>query len=157
MRSLHSCRRTLCKTWHELCTKLGKCHGNDKRQWSLVITRDSGVLSLQETVVSCHYKRLWCLVITRDSGRDYRDVVTAIHSLSVASFSSIKDPTNVLPDPLNHSKKIKGQPRRCVLWEPVYLVGTKCFQPTIVIGWKERWGAGVEYHFQEFNEPYAPS
>ena len=21
----------------------------------------------------------------------------------------------------------------------------------------ERWGAGVEYHFQEFNEPYAPS
>ena len=28
-------------------------------------------------------------------------------------------------------------------------------------GWgrvpSERWGAGVEYHFQEFNEPYAPS
>jgi len=22
---------------------------------------------------------------------------------------------------------------------------------------EERWGAGVEYHFQEFNEPYAPS
>ena len=22
---------------------------------------------------------------------------------------------------------------------------------------QERWGAGVEYHFQEFNEPYAPS
>jgi len=22
---------------------------------------------------------------------------------------------------------------------------------------RERWGAGVEYHFQEFNEPYAPS
>ena len=21
----------------------------------------------------------------------------------------------------------------------------------------ERWGAGVEYHFQEFNEPYVPS
>jgi len=21
----------------------------------------------------------------------------------------------------------------------------------------ERWGAGVEYHFQEFNQPYAPS
>ena len=21
----------------------------------------------------------------------------------------------------------------------------------------ERWGAGVQYHFQEFNEPYAPS
>ena len=21
----------------------------------------------------------------------------------------------------------------------------------------ERWGARVEYHFQEFNEPYAPS
>jgi len=21
----------------------------------------------------------------------------------------------------------------------------------------ERWGPGVEYHFQEFNEPYAPS
>ena len=21
----------------------------------------------------------------------------------------------------------------------------------------ERWGAGVEYHFQEINEPYAPS
>ena len=21
----------------------------------------------------------------------------------------------------------------------------------------ERWGAGVEYHFQELNEPYAPS
>jgi len=24
-------------------------------------------------------------------------------------------------------------------------------------GTSERWGAGVEYHFQEFNEPYAPS
>jgi len=26
-------------------------------------------------------------------------------------------------------------------------------------GWGrvERWGAGVEYHFAEFNEPYAPS
>jgi len=23
--------------------------------------------------------------------------------------------------------------------------------------WDERWGAGVEYYFQEFNEPYAPS
>ena len=22
---------------------------------------------------------------------------------------------------------------------------------------EERWGAGVEYHFQEFNEPYVPS
>ena len=22
---------------------------------------------------------------------------------------------------------------------------------------RERWGAGVEYQFQEFNEPYAPS
>jgi len=22
---------------------------------------------------------------------------------------------------------------------------------------KESWGAGVEHHFQEFNEPYAPS
>ena len=22
---------------------------------------------------------------------------------------------------------------------------------------EERWGAGVEYHFQEFHEPYAPS
>jgi len=22
--------------------------------------------------------------------------------------------------------------------------------------YRERWGAGVEYHFQEFNEPYAP-
>jgi len=25
------------------------------------------------------------------------------------------------------------------------------------IGIRERWGARVEYHFQEFNEPYAPS
>ena len=24
-------------------------------------------------------------------------------------------------------------------------------------GRRERWEAGVEYHFQEFNEPYAPS
>jgi len=28
---------------------------------------------------------------------------------------------------------------------------------TCLIGPVERWGAGVEYHFQEFNEPYAPS
>ena len=27
----------------------------------------------------------------------------------------------------------------------------------IACGTMERWGAGVEYHFQEFNEPYAPS
>ena len=27
----------------------------------------------------------------------------------------------------------------------------------LVVGEKERWGAGVEYHFQEFNENYAPS
>jgi len=25
------------------------------------------------------------------------------------------------------------------------------------VWYEERWGAGVEYHFQEFNEPYAPS
>jgi len=30
-----------------------------------------------------------------------------------------------------------------------HVVGTHCCT--------ERWGAGVEYHFQEFNEPYAPS
>ena len=28
-----------------------------------------------------------------------------------------------------------------------------CVEPT----YDERWGAGVENHFQEFNEPYAPS
>ena len=28
---------------------------------------------------------------------------------------------------------------------------------TYYIGFHERWGAGVEYYFQEFNEPYAPS
>ena len=27
----------------------------------------------------------------------------------------------------------------------------------VTVGHIERWGAGVEYHFQEFNEPYAPS
>jgi len=28
---------------------------------------------------------------------------------------------------------------------------------TVQVSTGERWGAGVEYHFQEFNEPYAPS
>ena len=32
----------------------------------------------------------------------------------------------------------------CVTWERLETLN-------------ERWGAGVEYHFQEFNEPYAPS
>jgi len=31
---------------------------------------------------------------------------------------------------------------------------TYCFSVNVI---HERWGAGVEYHFQEFNEPYAPS
>ena len=38
---------------------------------------------------------------------------------------------------------------------------SKTYLPGEVGGWGrvplERWGAGVEYHFQEFNEPYAPS
>jgi len=25
------------------------------------------------------------------------------------------------------------------------------------VTYQERWGAGVEYYFQEFNEPYTPS
>jgi len=27
----------------------------------------------------------------------------------------------------------------------------------LTVRYTERWGAGVEYYFQEFNEPYAPS
>jgi len=28
---------------------------------------------------------------------------------------------------------------------------------SVILYEMERWGAGVEYHFQEFHEPYAPS
>ena len=31
------------------------------------------------------------------------------------------------------------------------------YQNAHYLGSDERWGAGVKYHFQEFNEPYAPS
>jgi len=36
----------------------------------------------------------------------------------------------------------------------ITLENAQCFHETTR---NERWGAGVEYHFQEFNEPYAPT
>ena len=42
----------------------------------------------------------------------------------------------------------------CFFHSPLDLKGRAiCFASDLL----ERWGAGVEYHFQEFNEPYAPS
>ena len=39
-----------------------------------------------------------------------------------------------------------------------YLYGyVTCLIDNYGYGYEERWGAGVEYHFQEFTEPYAPS
>ena len=49
----------------------------------------------------------------------------------------------------------------CLGYMCVHLSLTVYFICREVGGWGrvplERWGAGVEYHFQEFNEPYAPS
>ena len=39
----------------------------------------------------------------------------------------------------------------------IELIFTGCASKCDVAPYSERWGAGVEYHFQEFNEPYAPS
>ena len=39
-------------------------------------------------------------------------------------------------------------------YPPLRRVG---FYDQFVLHMYERWGAGVEYPFQEFNEPYAPS
>ena len=38
---------------------------------------------------------------------------------------------------------------------PMHLRDTANDQHRVAV--LKRWGAGVEYHFQEFNEPYAPS